>query len=82
MEFHPGVFLRIGTQNVVPCCLSSWKEAHSVQAASLEVGPQVPTWQGHVYYANVPAPVISGYTARPIEPFAATYQPPHRAWGC
>jgi len=39
--------------------------------------PPMPAWQGHVYYANVPASVSNGVTARPIQPFAASYQPPH-----
>ena len=39
--------------------------------------PPMPAWQGHVYYANVPASAGAGYTARPIQPFAASYQPPH-----
>ena len=41
----------------------------------------VPQWQGHVYYAEVPAPVTPGYTTRPIPPFAASYQPPHLKMG-
>lgn len=36
----------------------------------------LPAWQGHVYYTGVSAPAGHGYTARPIEPFAASYQPP------
>ena len=41
----------------------------------------VPQWQGHVYYAEVPAPAVPGYTTRPIPPFAASYQPPHLKMG-
>jgi oxaloacetate decarboxylase alpha subunit len=49
-------------------------------AAKAEVAP-IPAWQGHVYYANVPAPATNGYTVRPIQPFAASYQPPHLVMG-
>ena len=35
----------------------------------------------HVYVADVVAPETNSYTARPIEPFAATYQPPHLVMG-
>ncbi|RHR09067.1 pyruvate carboxylase subunit B [Pseudoflavonifractor sp. AF19-9AC] len=48
--------------------------------AKAETAP-LPAWQGHVYYARVPAPMSNGYTARPIEPFAASYQPPHLVMG-
>ena len=48
--------------------------------AAAETAP-LPAWQGHVYYARVPAPMSNGYTARPIEPFAASYQPPHLVMG-
>ncbi|MCF2596137.1 pyruvate carboxylase subunit B, partial [Pseudoflavonifractor phocaeensis] len=50
--------------------------APAAPAAKAEVSP-VPAWQGHVYYPNVPAPEVPGYTTRTIQPFAATYQPPH-----
>ncbi len=43
--------------------------------------PPMPAWQGHVYYANVPASVSGGCTFRPIQPFAASYQPPHLVMG-
>ncbi|MEM5780525.1 MAG: pyruvate carboxylase subunit B, partial [Lawsonibacter sp.] len=46
-----------------------------------EEAAPLPQWQGHVYYSRVPAPAASGYTARPIEPFAASYQPPHLRMG-
>ena len=39
--------------------------------------PPMPAWQGHVYYANVPASLSNGVNTRPIQPFAASYQPPH-----
>ncbi len=39
--------------------------------------PPMPAWQGHVYYANVPASASNGVNTRPIQPFAASYQPPH-----
>ena len=41
----------------------------------------MPEWQGHVYYTNVAAPVSEGYTTRAIQPFAASYQPPHLMMG-
>ena len=34
-----------------------------------------------MYYTGVSAPAGHGYTARPIEPFAASYQPPHLVMG-
>ena len=34
-----------------------------------------PRLQGHVYYSEVPAPAVPGYTSRPIPQFAASYQP-------
>ncbi len=43
--------------------------------------PPMPAWQGHVYYTNTPAVTSAGYTARPIQPFAASYQPPHLVMG-
>jgi len=43
--------------------------------------PPMPAWQGHVYYANVPATAANGMTSRPIQPFAASYQPPHLVMG-
>ncbi|MCI8869029.1 MAG: pyruvate carboxylase subunit B [Lawsonibacter sp.] len=46
----------------------------------VETAP-IPAWQGHVYYANVPAPASAGYSVRPIQPFAASYQPPHLVMG-
>ena len=61
------------------------KEAVSVNTAApapqkAEPAP-MPQWQGHVYYAQVPAPVVNGYTTRPIPQFAASYQPPHLMMG-
>ncbi len=46
----------------------------------VETAP-LPSWQGHVYYTNTPAVTAGGYTSRPIQPFAATYQPPHLVMG-
>ena len=43
--------------------------------------PPVPAWQGHVYYTNIPASLSNGVNARPIQPFAASYQPPHLVMG-
>ena len=34
-----------------------------------------------MYYAEVPAPAVPGYTSRPIPAFAASYQPPHLKMG-
>ena len=56
------------------------KKAAAPAPAKAETAP-LPAWQGHVYYARVPAPMSNGYTARPIEPFAASYQPPHLVMG-
>ncbi len=41
----------------------------------------IPAWQGHVYYTEVPAPVVPGYISRPIPQFAASYQPPYLNMG-
>ncbi len=49
---------------------------NATQTANMETAP-MPAWQGHVYYSNVPASVSNGCNVRPIQPFAATYQPPH-----
>ena len=43
--------------------------------------PPMPAWQGHVYYTHTPASTSAGYTSRPIQPFAATYQPPYLDMG-
>ena len=50
-------------------------------AAKKEDLAPVPAWQGHVYYTEVPAPVVPGYTSRPIPQFAASYQPPYLQMG-
>lgn len=47
------------------------------KAPKAEDLPPMPAWQGHVYYTNTPAVTGSGYTTRAIQPFAASYQPPH-----
>ena len=41
----------------------------------------IPAWQGHVYYTEVPAPAVPGYTSRPIPQFAASYQPAYLKMG-
>ena len=46
----------------------------------VETAP-LPSWQGHIYYAQVPASVANGCVSRPIQPFAATYQPPYLVMG-
>ena len=43
--------------------------------------PPLPAWQGHVYYTHTPASTGAGYTTRPIQPFAASYQPPYLVMG-
>ncbi len=43
--------------------------------------PPMPAWQGHVYYTHTPASTSAGYTSRPIQPFAASYQPPYLDMG-
>ena len=57
------------------------KKAAAPAAAKAPELPPLPAWQGHVYYTGVSAPAGHGYTARPIEPFAASYQPPHLVMG-
>ena len=57
------------------------KKAAAPAAAKAPELPPLPAWQGHVYYTGVSAPAGHGYTARPIEPFAASYQPPHLVIG-
>ncbi|MBC5723478.1 pyruvate carboxylase subunit B [Flintibacter sp. NSJ-23] len=57
------------------------KKAAAPVAAKAPELPPLPAWQGHVYYTGVSAPAGHGYTARPIEPFAASYQPPHLVMG-
>ena len=57
------------------------KKAAAPAAAKAPELPPLPAWQGHVYYTGVSAPTGHGYTARPIEPFAASYQPPHLVMG-
>ncbi|MEA4932298.1 MAG: pyruvate carboxylase subunit B, partial [Lawsonibacter sp.] len=57
------------------------KKATPAAPAKKEETAPLPAWQGHVYYSRVPAPAANGYTARPIEPFAASYQPPHLMMG-
>ena len=57
------------------------KKAAAPVAAKAPELPPLPAWQGHVYYTGVSAPAGHGYTARPIEPFAASYQPPHLVIG-
>ena len=57
------------------------KKAAAPVAAKAPGLPPLPAWQGHVYYTGVSAPAGHGYTARPIEPFAASYQPPHLVMG-
>ena len=57
------------------------KKAATPAAAKAPELPPLPAWQGHVYYTGVSAPAGHGYTARPIEPFAASYQPPHLVMG-
>ena len=54
--------------------------APAAPAPKAEVAP-IPAWQGHVYYANIPVPTYNGYTTRAIQPFAASYQPPHLMLG-
>jgi oxaloacetate decarboxylase alpha subunit len=49
-------------------------------AAKAETSP-VPAWQGHIYYTNTPGSTSNGYTSRAIQPFAASYQPPHLVMG-
>ena len=49
---------------------------NNTPAAKNETAP-MPAWQGHVYYAHAPATVTNGCNVRPIQPFAASYQPPH-----
>ena len=53
------------------------KKAAAPAAPKASDLPPMPAWQGHVYYANVPASVSNGVNTRPIQPFAASYQPPH-----
>ena len=53
---------------------------NNAPAAKPEMAP-LPAWQGHVYYTNVAAPAVPGYTSRAIRPFAASYQPPHLNMG-
>ncbi len=53
------------------------KKAAAPAAPKASDLPPMPAWQGHVYYANVPATASNGVTSRPIQPFAASYQPPH-----
>ncbi|MGI5962618.1 MAG: pyruvate carboxylase subunit B [Lawsonibacter sp.] len=57
------------------------KAAPAASAPVKKETAPIPAWQGHVYYTHTPAPVMNGYTARPIEPFAASYQPPHLVMG-
>ena len=57
------------------------KKAAAPAAAKAPELPPLPAWQGHVYYTGVSAPAGHGYTARPIEPFAASYQPPYLVMG-
>ena len=51
------------------------------KAAPAPAAAPTPAWQGPVYYAEVPAPAVPGYTSRPIPAFAASYQPPHLKMG-
>ena len=57
------------------------KQAAPPPAPKLEDMAPIPAWQGHVYYTEVPAPVVPGYTSRPIPQFAATYQPAYLQMG-
>ncbi|MCI8678297.1 MAG: pyruvate carboxylase subunit B [Lawsonibacter sp.] len=57
------------------------KKAEAAAAPKTSDLPPMPAWQGHVYYANVPGSVSNGVSARPIQPFAANYQPPHLVMG-
>ena len=50
-------------------------------APKLEDMAPIPAWQGHVYYTEVPAPAVPGYTSRPIPQFAASYQPAYLKMG-
>ena len=57
------------------------KEAAPAAAPKMEDMAPIPAWQGHVYYTEVPAPVVPGYTSRPIPQFAASYQPAYLQMG-
>ena len=57
------------------------KAAAAPAAKKEEDLPPLPAWQGHVYYTHTPASTSAGYTTRPIQPFAASYQPPYLVMG-